>query len=96
MTNRYWPRQIDEIDGPGVSLINEPLPLDNVIPLPKTRSLHAVLVESLNATQALLRRLEGGVTVPKDAQREVVRALYIATRNQVKALEATLSLEGLE
>jgi hypothetical protein len=43
-----------------------------------------------------MRRLEDGITVPKDAQREVVRLLYVATRRQVQALAATLELEGLE
>ena len=42
------------------SLISEPLPPSNVIALPKTRPLHAVLVENLNSTQALLTRLEAG------------------------------------
>jgi hypothetical protein len=37
-----------------------------------------------------------GVYVPRDGQREVVRALYVATRNQVRALAAVLELEGLE
>jgi hypothetical protein len=61
---KYWPAQIDEVeDRP--SLINEPLPPDNVIALPKTRPLHAVLVETLNSTKALLTRLESGVTVPR-------------------------------
>ena len=54
------------------------------------------MVESLNSTQALLRRLELGVTVPREGQREVVRALSVATRNQVKALAAVLELDGLE
>ena len=60
------------------------------------RPLHAVLVESLNSTQALLQRLEAGVTVPRDQQREIVRLLYVATRHQVKALAAVLELDGLE
>jgi hypothetical protein len=34
----------DEIEDSGVSLINEPIAPDNVIALPKARSLHAVLV----------------------------------------------------
>ena len=55
-----------------------------------------MLVESLNSTRALLRRLEDGVTVPRDQQREIVRLLYVATRHQVKALTAVLELEGLE
>jgi len=36
------------------------------------------------------------VTVPRNAQREVVRLLYVATRHQVQALAAALELEGLE
>ena len=61
-----------------------------------SRPLHAVLVENLNSTRALQRRLEDGVCVPKDAQREIVRLLFIATRQQVTALAATLELDGLE
>ena len=62
------------------------------------RSLHAVLVESLNTTQALLARLEAGVSVPRPGgqQREVVRLLYVAARHQRDALAACLELEGLE
>jgi len=60
------------------------------------RSLHAVLCEALTNSRALLTRLETGVTVPRDQQREVVRLLYVATRHQVKALAAVLELEGLE
>ena len=41
-------------------------------------------------------RLEDGVTVPRDQQREIVRLLYVATRHQVKALAAVLELDGLE
>ena len=62
----------------------------------KQRSLHAVLVESLTNTRALLNRLEAGVTVPRAEQREVVRLLYISARHQVKALAAALELQGLE
>ena len=81
-----------------VSLINQPLLPDNVRTLvgPNQRSLHAVLCEALTNTQALLTRLEAGVTVPRDQQREIVRLLYVATRHQVKALAAVLELEGLE
>jgi hypothetical protein len=78
-------------------LINEPLPPDNVATLvPKARSLHAVLCEALMNTQALLARLEAGVTVSRQEQREIVRLLYVATRNQANALIATLECEGLE
>jgi len=81
-----------------VSLINEPMPPDNVTALVRSnrRSLHAVLCEALTNTQALLSRLEAGVTVPRQEQREVVRLLYVATRHQVKALAAVLELDGLE
>jgi hypothetical protein len=98
--NRYWPRQFDELgsDPIPVSLLNEPVPPDNVRALvrPNQRSLHAVLCEALTNTQALLARLEAGVTVPPDQQRETVRLLYVATRHQAKALAAVLELEGLE
>jgi hypothetical protein len=40
--------------------------------------------------------LELGVHVPRDQQRETVRALYVQTRRQVQVLAATLELEGLE
>jgi hypothetical protein len=100
VTNKYSPRSFDELAGDPTPLtfINEPPPPDNVRALvrPTQRSLHAVLVESLNSTQALLTRLENGVTVPRDQQREIVRSLYVATRNQAKALIAVLELEGLE
>jgi hypothetical protein len=99
LDDKYRPRTFEELAGDPtpVTLINEPLPPDNVTTLvPRQRSIHAVLVESLNSTQALLTRLENGVCVPKDQQREVVRLLYVATRHQVKALAATLELEGLE
>jgi hypothetical protein len=44
----------------------------------------------------LLARLEAGVTVPRQEQREIVRLLYVSTRHQVAALAAVLELEGLE
>jgi hypothetical protein len=63
----------------------------------RERLLHAVLFESPKQTRELLNRLElRGVQVTRAEQREVVRLSYVATRNQVKALEATLELEGLE
>jgi hypothetical protein len=50
----------------------------------------------LNSTRALLRRLEAGVTVPRNQQREVVRMLYVAAQHHAKALIAVLELDGLE
>ena len=81
-----------------MSWLNEPVPPDNVATLvPRQRSIHAVLVENLNSTQALLTRLKSGrVCVPRQEQREVIRLLYVATRHQVKALAAVLELDGLE
>ena len=80
-----------------VSWLNEPVPPDNVSALvPRQRSIHAVLVENLNSTRALLRRLELGVHVPRDHQREIVRLLYVATQHQAQALAAVLELDGLE
>jgi hypothetical protein len=57
----YCPRTFEELasDPIPTTLLNEPLPPDNVstLPVPRARSIHATLVESLNSTQALLRRL---------------------------------------
>jgi hypothetical protein len=99
MGDKYSPRSFVELaeDSIPQTLLNEPLPPDNVRALvPKARSLHAVLCEALINTQALLMRLERGVTVPRNDQREIVRLLYVATRHQVQALAATLECEGLE
>ena len=63
---------------------------------PNQRSLHAVLCEALTNTQAVLARLEAGVMVPRQEQREIVRLLYVSTRHQVAALAAVLELDGLE
>ena len=93
--SKYRPCPIDELEA-RPSLINEPLPPDNVITLRKARSLRAVLAENLNATRALLRHLEDGVVVSQDAHCEVVRLLLIATRQQEKALAAALECDGLE
>ena len=92
---KYNPCPVDEIEDRR-SLICEPLLPDNVISLRQSRSLRAVLAENLNATRALLRQLEDGVVVSDDAQCEIVRLLFVATRQQAKALIACLELEGLE
>jgi hypothetical protein len=55
-----------------------------------------LLVENLNSARALLRCLEGGVHVPRQEQREIIRLLYVSTRHQAKALSAVLELDGLE
>jgi hypothetical protein len=95
VSGKYWPAQTDETEN-RPSFISQPLPPENVITLPKSRPLHQILVENLNSTRALLTRLESGVCVPCPEQRELVRLLYVASRNQAKALIATLELQGLE
>jgi hypothetical protein len=92
---KFNPCPVDEIEA-RPSLICEPLPPDNVITLRQSRSLHAVLAESLNTMQALQRRLEDGVTVLNDTDCEIIKSLLVATRQQVKALAAVLELDGLE
>jgi hypothetical protein len=96
--DQVWPRTSDELAEDPIprSFINQPLPPDNVIALRKSRPLCAVLVENLNSTKALLRSLEDGVTVSQDAQCEIIRLLFVATRHQVQALAACLELDGLE
>jgi hypothetical protein len=100
MSDRFWPRDVTEVEQ-RPSIINEALDApEGTTALPvvqRDKPLHAVLCESLKQTRELLIRLEArGVYVPRDAQREIVRLLYVATRNQVKALAACLELEGLE
>jgi DNA-binding transcriptional regulator YiaG len=95
VSSKYHPAQTDEIEA-RPSLISEPLPPDNVIPLRRSRSLRAVLAESLNTTRALLRQLEDGVSVSNDANCEVVRLLFVATRQQVQALNTALECDDLE
>jgi hypothetical protein len=96
MKRRQHPAQLGEVEARR-SLISEPVPPPNVISLRKSRSLHAVLAESLNATKALQRRLEDGVIVLNDAQCEIIRLLFVAPRQQVQApAAACLELEGLE
>jgi hypothetical protein len=74
--DKFWPRGFEEMaeDPVPPSLINEPIrgEVQELRPGAKQRPLHAVLVGSLNNTQALLTRLEAGVTVPRAEQREVV------------------------
>jgi hypothetical protein len=99
MDDKYRPRTMDELmeDRTPVTFINEPILEDvrELRPGAKQRSLHAVLVEARNNTQALLQRLELGVHVARSEQKEVIRLLYVATRHQVKALAAVL-VDGLE
>jgi hypothetical protein len=93
----YHPRQIDEIEGSGVSLINEPPPPENVgvvVPM-RPRSLHSLIAQNLADVEGLIGRLEGGVAVAASG-RELVRELYIGCRKQREVLSAALRLEGIE
>jgi len=93
--DRYWPRRFDELRTP-VSLLNEPVPPANVIPLSKpAHSLHAVLCDALTSNRGLLQRLELGVTAPPEA-RAAVRDLYVQVRDTVQVLERCLELPDLE
>jgi hypothetical protein len=97
--NRYWPRQFEEManDRTPVSWLNEPVPPDNVIPLPKpAHSLHAVLCEALISNRGLLQRLELGVTAPPGEARVAVRDLFVQLRRTTQALSRCLELPDLE
>jgi hypothetical protein len=96
VTSKYWPAQSDEVENRR-SLISEPLPPDNVIPLPKpAHSLHAVLCDALTSNRGLLQRLELGVTAPPGEAREQVRELYVQTHRTVQVLSRCLELPELE
>jgi len=79
------------------SLLNEPSPPDNVIPLSKPApSLHAVLCDALTSNRGLLQRLELGVNAPPGEARVAVRDLYVQVRRTVALLERCLELPSLE
>ena len=96
MINRYWPRQLDELgsDPTPQSLLNEPLPPDNVgVRVPgRQRSLYAVVAQNLADVEGLIARLEAGVGVA-DSGRALIRDLYVQSRKQRAILEAVLRLE---
>ena len=60
--DKYRARQLEEIEGNGISIINEPIPPENVRTLvrPRQRSLHAVLCEAVINTQARAVGAVGG------------------------------------
>jgi hypothetical protein len=91
VSSKYHPAQIDEVEDRR-SLISEPVPSPNVVALPKARSLHAVIAQSLQDIEGLIARLEAGVRVA-DSQRLVIRDLYVQCRKQREILEAALRLE---
>ena|SRR5215469_13385828 len=95
--DRYHPRTVDEIDGSGVSLLNEPLLPENVgVLVPgRQRSLHAVMAQNLKDVEGLIARLELGVAVATSG-RGLIRELYVQCRKQREVLAAALRLEELE
>jgi len=92
--DRYHPRTVDEIDGSGVSLLNEPLLPENVgVLVPgRQRSLHAVMAQNLADVEGLIARLELGVAVAASG-RGLIRDLYVQCRKQREVLVAALRLE---
>ena len=78
--DRYRPFDIEELEDKP-SLINEPVPPDNVgVLVPsQQRSLHAVIAQNLRDTEALIGRLEFGVRVA-DSGRGLIRDLYVQCR----------------
>ena len=92
----YYACPIEEQDT-RVCLINEPIAPDNIAVLvPRSeRSIHALLVENLNSVQALIARLERGVTVPVRGH-ETTRDLYVSARSLRDVLVAAPEIDGLE
>jgi hypothetical protein len=94
--DRYWPRQFDEMaeDPTPVTVLNEPVPADNVgVLVPgRQRSLHAVVAQSLKDVEGLIGRLELGVAVA-DSGRGLIRDLYVQSRRMREILAQVLRLE---
>ena|SRR5215469_2637336 len=85
MDDKYRPRSFEDLAGDPtpVTLINEPVPADNVgVLVPgRQRSLHAVVAQNLADVESLIARLELGVAVA-DSGRGPVRDLYVQCRRQ--------------
>jgi hypothetical protein len=89
---RFRPCEIADLED-AISWINE-LPVD--IPLRRQVPLDALLNDVRAHTEVLAARLEAGVVVHGDAQREAVRALYLATRRQLEAIAVALDALGAD
>ena len=96
MDDKYRPRSFEDLAGDPtpVTLINEPVPADNVgVLVPgRQRSLHAVVAQNLADVESLIARLELGVAVA-DSGRGLVRDLFVQCRRQREVLAAALRLE---
>jgi len=102
MSDKYYsPRNFTEMAEDPIprSLLNEPVPPDNVSTLVRTkqRSLHAELCEVLASSRGLLVHLESpGVQAPPGEARVAVRELYVQLRRTVQVLSRCLELPDLE
>jgi hypothetical protein len=85
---RFRPCEIADLED-AISWINE-LPVD--IPQRRQVPLRAVLSDVRAHTEVLAARLEAGVVVHGDAEREAVRVLYLQTRRQLEAIAVALEL----
>ena len=96
MDGKYTPRTLEELaDDPiPVTVLNEPLPPENVGVLVPTRprSLHSLLAQNLVDVECLIARLELGVAVATSG-RGLIRDLYVQCRKQREVLAAALRLE---
>ena len=95
--DRYRPRLLSEIEDSGISIINEPVLPNVAVLVPRSaRGIRAVLIENLNAVEALINRLEQrGVSVCA-SDRGVIRSLYESACRQRDVLSAALGIADLE
>jgi hypothetical protein len=85
---RFRPCELVDL-ADSTSLLNEPSP---DIPQRRQLPLPAVLNDVRAHTEVLARRLEAGVHVRSDEQREVIRRLYLQTRRQLEAIAVALEV----
>jgi hypothetical protein len=88
MTSRFIPCELVELEDP-VSLLNEP-----AVDIVQRRRppLDAVLRDVQRNASVLAARLEAGVVVHGDAERDAVKALYLQTRRQLEAIAVALEV----
>jgi hypothetical protein len=89
---RFRPCEISEATDV-ISWLNEPT---TDIARRRELPLSAVLANVRVHTEALAVRLEAGVYVSGDEEREVVRRLYLQTRRQLEALAVAVGLLTVE
>ena len=99
--DRFWPRSfsLEPLQENPVSLINEPVRggRDGAAAGGQAETAACRLGGEFDPYASAADAAGGwGAGAPRDQQRETVRALYVATQNQLQALVACLELEGLE